>query len=130
MTKISWSLLALTAAPFILSAQATHQSSQIPHSETTAGMVEQSQRDLKEANRQLTSVYARLLSRLDGPGKANLRRAQRAWIQYRDAQVAFEGSMYEGGSIRPVIEGNWLVTMTNDRAKELQLTLDSDFEQP
>ena len=99
----------------------------IPYRETTAGMVEHLAQDRKEADARLDAVYSKLLSQLDEAGKMKLRIAEKAWVKYRDAHAAFEGSLYEGGSIRPLIEGNCLVAMTRNRTKELQEVLDTDF---
>ncbi len=99
----------------------------IPWGETTAGMVEQLAQDRKEADASLNAVFGKLIAQLDEAGKMKLRMAEKAWIKYRDAQAAFEGSLYEGGSIRPLIEGNCLLAITRNRTKELQEVLDTDF---
>lgn len=66
------------------------------------------------SDRRLNSVYKRL-EPSDG-----LVRAQRAWIAYRDAQCAYEGQNFEGGSMQPMIISGCLETMTNDRIKLLE----------
>ena len=109
-------------------AQEPPKASPVPYEETTAGMVEHSIREQKDADASLNAIYRKLRSRLDEAGKAKLRAAEKAWLTYRDSQVAFEGSLYEGGSIRPLIEGNCRVAMTRNRTKELQEVLDADFE--
>lgn len=90
-------------------------------------MVEQLAQDRKEADASLNAVFGKLIAQLDEAGKMKLRMAEKAWIKYRDAQAAFEGSLYEGGSIRPLIEGNCLLAITRNRTKELQEVLDTDF---
>lgn len=108
-------------------AQAPSRHDAVPHPETTAGMVEQLVKERKEADTRLKVVYNKLLSQLDEAGKAKLRVVEKDWLRYRDAQIAFEGSLYEGGSIRPLIEGNCLLAMTRNRTKQLQEVLDTNF---
>ena len=53
-----------------------------------------------------------------------LQRAQRAWIQFRDAQCEFEGLEGRGGSIEPMIVAQCLARLTRERIQ--QLTPDGD----
>jgi len=120
-------MMVLCGAWSFTQAQEPAKTSPVPYSETTAGMVENLTKEQKEADVALNAVYGKLLSQLDEAGKTRLRAAEKAWLKYRDAQTTFEGSLYEGGSIRPLIEGNCLMAMTRNRTKELQEVLDSDF---
>lgn len=44
-----------------------------------------------------------------------LGQVQAAWEQFKDAQVKFAGSLYEGGSIRPLIEAGEALALTEQR---------------
>jgi uncharacterized protein YecT (DUF1311 family) len=55
---------------------------------------------------ELNRVYTELLTKLKGPDKNRLKEAQRAWIKFQDAEVAWLWSkaMYgQGGTLAPVI---------------------------
>lgn len=56
----------------------------------------------------------------DGPKEqlAQLRKAQRLWVQFRDANCAYYG--LSQGSIRHVLYGSCMFDMTKARAKELE----------
>ena len=96
---------------------------------TTLDMRENAWKEFKIADAELNKVFNELHSRLDDAiQKAKLRAAETAWLKYRDANANFESSLYEGGSIRPQIHTGCLTTMTQNRTKELQLILDSDFD--
>jgi uncharacterized protein YecT (DUF1311 family) len=56
----------------------------------------------------------------------NLRKAQRAWLAYRDLHCAAAKQKYEGGSIAPAIEMACLQQVTDHRIEELQDT----YEEP
>jgi uncharacterized protein YecT (DUF1311 family) len=53
----------------------------------------------------------------EGGQEALLREAQRAWIAFRDAACSAEGSLYEGGTMQPLVGTDCLVRLT-DRAKD------------
>ncbi|MFN6976899.1 MAG: lysozyme inhibitor LprI family protein [Gemmobacter sp.] len=57
----------------------------------------------RSADAALNAAYARLMAAVSADGQAGLRRAQRAWIVWRDAQCAFEAAGSAGGSIHPVV---------------------------
>lgn len=58
---------------------------------------------LKKADAELNAVYKEVMASLDDAGKAALKESQRAWVKYRDLCGESEGSMYEGGSIQPMV---------------------------
>lgn len=49
--------------------------------------------------------------------------AQRAWINFRDAECRFQGSATEGGSIQPLVVAGCLKAITDERAKALDFYL-------
>ena len=75
---------------------------------------------------QLTMAWARDLDRDEAelfPEYAvrakTLRDAQRAWIPFRDAECAFDYSIWGSGSLRQIYGSSCILQMTADRAIEL-----------
>ena len=62
--------------------------------------------------------------RFDTQAEANLLKAQRAWITYRDGHCHAVGAQYAGGSIRPLVINSCLSELTVTRTKELLLLLE------
>jgi uncharacterized protein YecT (DUF1311 family) len=82
----------------------------------------------QNADRKLNQVYRQLLPKLSAARKQKLITAQQAWIKFRDSSCEFERSAYEGGSIAPMIYGNCLANVTEQRTKDLRRYLeDSDL---
>ncbi|MGB8698250.1 MAG: lysozyme inhibitor LprI family protein [Thermosynechococcaceae cyanobacterium] len=80
----------------------------------------------KKADQELNAVYQNLrLSLKDSPRSQQLVDAQLAWIQFRDANCAFEKSRYEGGSISPSIFSGCIEQMTQQRIEQLNHYLKS-----
>ncbi|RYC29855.1 DUF1311 domain-containing protein [Lichenibacterium minor] len=52
-----------------------------------------------------------------------LRAAERAWVGYRDAQCAFEGARFEGGSMQPMAVDGCAEALTRRRTTELREAL-------
>jgi uncharacterized protein YecT (DUF1311 family) len=80
-------------------------------------------KDYQAADKRLNDVYAKLMSALDDANKAKLKVAEKAWIQYRDAECTFETAENEGGSIHPLVYAGCLTRLTDAHAKELQTYL-------
>jgi len=68
---------------------------------------------------ELNSIWGRLGTKLTKEEMDKLREEQRAWIEAKEKKVEEEGSKYEGGSIRPLIEYTTASEMTEARVKEL-----------
>jgi len=51
---------------------------------------------------------------------AALKKAQRAWIDYRDGQCEGEGFQAHGGSMEPMLVMGCKASLSNSRAKELK----------
>jgi uncharacterized protein YecT (DUF1311 family) len=55
------------------------------------------------------------------PGhEETLRKAQRAWIAFRDAQCEYDGFEARGGSMEPMLVSGCLAELTRQRTKQLQ----------
>ncbi len=55
---------------------------------------------------------------------AATRKAQRAWITYRDAHCTSQRFKYRGGTIEPLIYQTCRTKLTNERIKQLQRLLE------
>jgi len=76
--------------------------------------------ELRRTDAQLNAAYARLLKKLDANRRTKLQKAERAWIAYRDAQCAYEGSASEGGSIQPLEIAACKTELTKARMVQLK----------
>jgi uncharacterized protein YecT (DUF1311 family) len=75
--------------------------------------------ELKRQDERLNKAYEALQKRLEPPVRDRLRLAQRAWIQFRDAECALVGAPEAGGTLGPVIVDGCHVEMTAIRADQL-----------
>jgi len=87
-----------------------------------------SNRILVDADKKLNAAYQRLVTSIRNEGTPNadldlesLRDSQRAWLKYRDAQVAFVGTHADIGSSSARAAGmaTYSVQLTNERIKDL-----------
>lgn len=70
----------------------------------------------------LNAVYKKLMANLKKAQQERLKKAQRLWIQYRDANVEFYGDP-EGGTLARVTAASTFLQMTADRADELEAAI-------
>lgn len=71
----------------------------------------------------LNESYQQLISQLEVKGQQSLKTAQQAWLKFRDLQCEHEASAFEGGSIKPLIQNNCLIALTQQRNKEIKALL-------
>ncbi|MGF6851219.1 lysozyme inhibitor LprI family protein [Paraburkholderia sp. CI3] len=76
-------------------------------------------RSFKEADRELNKVYQALMGHMSEPAMANLLRAQRAWLAWRDAQCAFDTKNAQGGSAGFMAYSMCLTALTEAQTKHL-----------
>jgi uncharacterized protein YecT (DUF1311 family) len=79
-------------------------------------------REYQKAEADMNRVFDRLLGELAGyssKDQQKLRRAQEAWLQYRDATCDSESSIYEGGTIHPAVYYACLASVTRERGRRL-----------
>jgi len=78
------------------------------------------QAEFDAADAELNRVYAEAMKILDEPRRSRLRDAQRAWLPYRDACAEFEASLFEGGTMAPVLRISEKADLTRKRTEELR----------
>jgi uncharacterized protein YecT (DUF1311 family) len=78
------------------------------------------ERELKAAADQLKRARAELYEDLEPRSRVKFRAAERLWLNYRKSNCAAEASVYEGGTIQPLIELRCMARVTRERAAELK----------
>ncbi len=79
--------------------------------------------EYQAADKQLNATYHALAAKLSKGGQAQLQKAQRAWIAYRDAQCDFDTAASVGGTIHPTAEAECLTTLTKLQTQHLDQQL-------
>lgn len=77
-------------------------------------------RELRAAAAELKRVRDELSADLEPRSRVKLRASERLWLQYRKTNCDAEASIYEGGTIQPLIELRCMARLTRGRAAELR----------
>lgn len=85
----------------------------------TQSMVECIGAETQRQDARLNKVYKTLAANLSPERKKQLQEAQRAWIKFRDANCGFYYDP-DGGTMARVSANDCVMTMTSNRAKELE----------
>jgi uncharacterized protein YecT (DUF1311 family) len=91
-------------------------------------MNQQADKEFKQADKELNRVWNDLLPRLQPETREKLRTSQLQWIKFRDAEAAARASIFEGGSMAPMLYSYSLKSTTEARTKELKLWLQEASE--
>jgi uncharacterized protein YecT (DUF1311 family) len=94
-------------------------SSECDNAQTTAAMRACENARYERADHEMNAVYQTLLSMLDKPGQAKLRRAQQAWTKFRDAEADFQSDTARGGTLALLIRTSVLADLTASRTDQL-----------
>jgi len=86
--------------------------------------------DLREADAELDQVYRQLVAKFadDRDGAARIKKAEEAWVAFRDAQVEAlfpESDRAKRGSAFPMCRALALTRLTRERTKALGAMLES-----
>jgi uncharacterized protein YecT (DUF1311 family) len=76
----------------------------------------------KESDAELNRLYQGSLKKLNPQQSALLKKAQRAWLTYRDARCQAEYKMFAGGTAAPLALTQCRVTLLQERTKTLKDT--------
>lgn len=102
-------LVLIAAAPVALHAQSQQE------------MNAEAAESFKKADKELNEVYAKVLANLDEEAKENLKKSQRAWVAWRDAEAVFRADAEaRGGSMWPLIHEGVRGRVTKERVKSLK----------
>ena len=81
--------------------------------------------EYQNADKRLNQVYQKLIPKLSATRRQKLIVAQRAWINFRDANCEFEQSQFEGGTMAPAAKAGCMAQLTKTRTAQLQQYIDS-----
>lgn len=108
-------LVAFSLAPFPASAQTQHE------------MNAEAAAEFAKADKELNEVYAKVLGVLDDTSKEKLKKSQRAWVAYRDAEADFSADAEaRGGSMWPLVHEGTRTRLTKERVRSLKELLIED----
>lgn len=91
--------------------------------QTQLDMTQCAYEDFMAADAELNATYGRSMDRATawgGDAAVALRAAQRAWVPFRDAACYAEGTLFEGGSIQPMIVQSCKADLTRRRTQDLR----------
>lgn len=93
---------------------------------TQAAMNECSDKAYKASDAELNKLYRQVDERLkdDADPRRLLISAQRAWVNFRDAECKFSTSRSSGGSIHPMVVSMCLDDLTKKRVEDFKQALD------
>ena len=111
--------LFIALSPFITALPSEAETASCPNATSQFDLNRCAAVELKQADTELNKGYAQVLTRLDVAGKMRLRKAQRAWVVFRDKQCAFESNGTDGGSISPMVAMKCATGLTITRAHVL-----------
>lgn len=89
---------------------------------TTANTTRCMSNEYEKADAELNRIYKLAFKGLDEKETENLKKAQRAWVIYRDAQCDAEYAKWGGGSGGPAAHLECLGRLTRLRTRELHKT--------
>ena len=78
------------------------------------------EREFRAASDQLKRARAELYEDLEPRSRVKFRAAERLWLKYRKSNCGAEASIYEGGTIQPLVELRCTARVTRERAAELK----------
>jgi uncharacterized protein YecT (DUF1311 family) len=89
--------------------------------QTQTDLNEQAADALKKSDDQLNALYKKLMAaEPDQIARDKLKKAQLAWIAFRDADAAYAADANRGGSMEPMVELQAEEAMTKQRIADLQ----------
>jgi len=91
-----------------------------PEAQRSTQLMACAERKFKEATAELRRARAALYEDLEPPSRVKLRAAERLWLRYRKSNCDTEASIYEGGTIQPLIQLQCMARVTLERAGELR----------
>ncbi len=91
-------------------------------------MVECISTEFERQDRTLNDTYRQLTTKLESENRNALKRAERAWVAFRDAQCGFEYAEQGEGTLAPVVLVDCKLKMTIVRNRELRHFLDIELK--
>ena len=91
-----------------------------PEAQRSTQLMACAERKFKEAAAELKRVRAQLYEDFEPRSRVKFRAAERLWLGYRKSNCETEASIYEGGTIQPLIQLRCMTRVTRERAAELK----------
>jgi len=91
------------------------------NAQTMIDMKEEAGVKYKQADTEMNRIYKMASTTCDSAGKERLKKAQLAWINYRDLCCEAEASIYEGGSMYGLAYTNCMTDLTKERTGRLRV---------
>src|SRR5215211_5706933 len=91
-----------------------------PEAQRSPQLMACAERKFKEATAELKRVRAELYEDFEPRSRVKFRAAERRWLSYRKSNCDTEASIYEGGTIQPLIQLRCMTRVTRERAAELK----------
>ena len=116
-------VLTFGGIPVRLAGQLNQKAAPCGAETTTAAMRNCENQRYERAQTELDATYSNLTKQLDEMGKAKLRAAQSAWLQFRQAEADFEANTAVGGTLAPLLRITAMADLTEARNAELKKLL-------
>jgi uncharacterized protein YecT (DUF1311 family) len=94
----------------------------LPANASTAGQTDCETAAMRGYDRRMNVTYAALMSRLPAAAADRLRRSQRAWLAFRDAEAQARGAIFatRQGTMFVAMESDAAMVLVGDRARLLE----------
>ncbi len=76
--------------------------------------------DYQKTDKELNKLYNQYRATLPPERKEQLKKAQLAWVKFRDLDCQYEMDFYKGGSIVPLIRNGCYTVKTKQRIKDVK----------
>ena len=87
--------------------------------QTQGAMNQSAARESEKADAAMNAAYKKLMFSLNNEQKARLKKAQAAWLKFRDAESVFLSSKVSGGSVYSMALAARLTALTRTRTEDL-----------
>ncbi len=98
------------------------------NAQTMLDMKDEAGMKYKQADAEINRIYKMARDTCNSAGKERLKKAQLAWIKYRDLCCEAEALFYEGGSMSGLAYSNCMIDVTKERTNHLKLFTISRLE--
>lgn len=113
-----------TATALVASMTITFAQSGTDKDQTTMNI--DSYEEFQKVDKELNIVYQKVVKATDDAKQlSKLKAAQNNWIKFRDSDCNFVASVYEGGSMQPLVANKCMIDRTKSRIKELKEMLEN-----
>ena len=90
------------------------------NAQTMFDMKDEAGMKYKQADEEMNRIYKMARDTCDSAGKERLKKAQLAWIKYRNLCCETEALIYEGGSMSGLAYSNCMIDVTKERTNRLK----------